>query len=510
MNLSDNTSCHLERSEGSPDCGNGSHTLRELLGPYLINSAIPSPLITGITNLSKMIKPGFLFLAYKGSRVDGRNYIKEAIDCGAAAVAYEADGMMNLSDGGPIPLIPIFSLEKHLGEIASAFYDYPSKKVHITGVTGTNGKTTIAFQLAQAHELLNQPSAYLGTLGQGTVGQFKKLDNTTPDALVLQSLLYEFYQQHKKQICMEVSSHALTLERVNATQFEQAIFTNLTHDHLDFHQTMEKYALAKAQLFMCNSLKTAIINKDSEYADFITSRVTSGCKVFTYGLHPTADVYILNSESSMQGSGLTIQSPWGTVSFAVKALGSFNIYNTLAVFTSLMASGLYSLDAVVKIMPKLNPAPGRMEIVANAPCVVVDYAHTPDALENVLKTLVALKKHKLWVVFGCGGDRDKTKRPEMGAIAEQYADNVIITNDNPRSEDPTVIADEILRGCQKADEIQVILDRKLAIASVLEQTNQDDIILIAGKGHEDYQIIGSEKRYFSDQDEVKAWTSHNM
>lgn len=483
--------------------------LREILGRYLMNSAIPSSEITGITHNSKMVKPGFLFLAYKGARVDGRNFIKEAIVNGASAVAYEADGI-DVHEDVNIPLIPIFSLEKHLGEIASTFYDCPSKKLHITGVTGTNGKTTIAFQLAQAHELLNQSSAYIGTLGQGRVGQLKTLDNTTPDALILQSLFNEFWIQNIKQVCMEVSSHALALDRVNSTKFEQAIFTNLTHDHLDFHQTMEKYASAKAQLFMNHSLKTAIINRDSEYFDFMASRVVSSCKVLTYGISLNADVCMLNSERSMQGSVITIQSPWGKVTFTVKALGSFNIYNTLAIFTSLMSSNLYDLQSVIKIMPELDPAPGRMEIVTTKPCVVVDYAHTPDALENVLKTLLDLKKHQLWVVFGCGGDRDKTKRPKMGAIAEQYADKVIITNDNPRSEDPKLIAKEILLGCQKTNEVQVILDRKSAIASVLAQANYDDIILIAGKGHEDYQIIGTEKRYFSDQVAVRSLRNQIM
>lgn len=478
--------------------------LRELLAPFLMNSAIPSTPITGITHNSRLVNPGDLFLAYKGVRNDGRSYIADALKRGASAVAYEAaDGPIELEYTTTVPLIPIFSLEKHLGEIASLFYDSPSRKLQITGVTGTNGKTTIAYQLAQAYALLNEPSAYIGTLGQGSVDQLNSLDNTTPDAMVLQNLFFEYCSEQKKQVCMEVSSHALALQRVNSTFFNQAIFTNLTHDHLDFHQTMDKYAVAKAQLFRCESLKTAIINRDSEYYDFMASQVSAHCDVISYGSNALADVRLITSDQTIQGSQLTLQSPWGNVSLFIQALGQFNIDNTLAIFASLMASGLFSVEAVVQIMPELKSAPGRMEVVINDPCVVVDYAHTPDALENVLKTLIKLKKRQIWAVFGCGGDRDKTKRPKMGAIAESYADHVILTNDNPRSESQDAITKEIVAGCQKPEKIQIILDRKIAIATVLKHAHPEDIILIAGKGHEDYQIIGKEKRYFSDQAEVK-------
>ena len=304
---------------------------------------------------------------------------------------------------------------------------------------------------------------------------------------------------------MEVSSHALELQRVDCVAFNQAIFTNLTLDHLDFHGTMEAYAAAKASLFAKESLEWAIINQDSPYLNLMQEQLMPTCQRLSYGLGEGSSVRARSWETGLLGTSMEVDSPWGKHSLRLRSLGKFNLYNSLAVFASLVASKVAPVDEISAIMGELTPSPGRMEIVSENPSVIVDYAHTPDALENVLQTLGALKPTKLWVVFGCGGDRDRTKRSIMGRIASQYADNVILTNDNPRSEDPETIANEVLTGISRTTGTTVILDRRLAIEFALNQAGEHDIVLIAGKGHEDYQIIGHQKQVFSDQAVVRAY-----
>ena len=372
------------------------------------------------------------------------------------------------------------------------------KKHFCIGITGTNGKTTIAYQLAQAHYLLGQGAAYIGTIGQGNVIDLKPLDNTTPDALCLQKLLYQYKEQNLKQVCMEVSSHALVQHRVDAIAFDQAIFTNLTLDHLDYHHNMENYAAAKAMLFAGDSLMCAIINQDDEYQQIMAAAIKPHVKKLTYGMHQECDVKAVDWHMDINGTEVDVRSPWGQHRLQIKALGAFNIYNSLAVFSSLLASG-YAPEHIVAVMSQLKAAPGRLEMVAQAPYVLVDYAHTPDALENALVTLGQLKKGNLWVVFGCGGDRDKTKRPVMGKIASLNADRIVITSDNPRTEDPQTIVDEIAHGLTSSAQVMQLINREEAIAYALKEADKDDIILIAGKGHEAYQQIGTVKHAFSDQ-----------
>jgi UDP-N-acetylmuramoyl-L-alanyl-D-glutamate--2,6-diaminopimelate ligase len=305
---------------------------------------------------------------------------------------------------------------------------------------------------------------------------------------------------------MEVSSHALSQHRVDGIEFKQALFTNLTLDHLDYHHTMEAYAAAKAQLFANEHLEYAIINQDDEYSALMLQELKPHVKRITYGMREDCDVRVIKWHTDILGTVMTVNSPWGTHQITIKALGQFNIYNALAVFSSLMVSG-YPVEQVIKIMAELKAAPGRMEIVAQAPYVLVDYAHTPDALENVLTTLRELKKGDLWVIFGCGGDRDKTKRPIMGKAASLYADKIVVTSDNPRSEDPERIINEIINGMPSSTLIAKLVNREEAIAYALDNAQKEDIILIAGKGHEAYQQIGSTKYIFSDQDVVKKLTS---
>lgn len=460
---------------------------------------IPDCDILGLHNDSRQIKPGYLFVAYPGAAVDGRLFCQQAILSGAVAVAYEPEQLPESFIQEPhIIYVPVPQLAKKLAVLACRFYQDPTTDLSVTAITGTNGKTTIAYQLAQAHALLGSKARYIGTLGQGDVEALESVGNTTPDALRLQSLFHHYKEQGTAHVCMEVSSHALAQQRVANIHFTQAIYTNLSHEHLDYHKTMQDYAHAKAMLFAMPSLQSAVINFDDAYSQLMMAALPAACKAFTYGLQDGADVRAVNVHISMQGSAFDVISPWGTHGVRVKTLGAFNIYNSLAVFTSLMAWGR-RVDDVVAVMAQLTPSPGRMELVAHEPCVIVDYAHTPDALENVLTTLVQLKKGLLWVVFGCGGDRDRAKRPMMGRIASEHADRLILTSDNPRSETPTQILADIAQGVLPRVKAEQIVDREEAIKYALQYADKQDIILIAGKGHESYQQIGTKILPFSDQ-----------
>lgn len=476
--------------------------LTQLVQPWLKQGGIECD-VTGVQNDSRQIKPGDLFIAYPGAATDGRLYIEKAIAAGAVAIAYDpVEFPAQIHIPAAIPSVKIPQLASNLAEIATRFYHNPGEFLQITGITGTNGKTTIAYQLAQAHQMLGQGAAYIGTIGQGLVNALKPLDNTTPDALYLVKLLNDYKEAGLKQVCMEVSSHALNQQRVDAVAFEQAVFTNLSLDHLDYHHTMQDYAAAKALLFARPELQWAIINQDDSYQELMSAALGRSVKRLSYGIHNECDVRAINWHTDISGSEIEIQSPWGKHLIKIQALGQFNIYNSLAIFASLLASS-YSPDDVVAVMSELKAAPGRLELVAQNPYVLVDYAHTPDALENVLSTLNQLKKGRLWVVFGCGGDRDKTKRPIMAKVASDYADKIIITSDNPRSEDPQVIIDEIMAGIVDKEAVIALVDREAAIAYALHNADKDDIILIAGKGHESYQQIGRIKQPFSDREVVQ-------
>lgn len=459
--------------------------------------------ISDLKNDSRQVHKGDLFIAYPGAATDGRLYIEKAVAAGASAIAYEPSNFpssVNLPT--TIPCIAITNLAEHLAVIAQRFFNNPSRSLRVTGVTGTNGKTTIAYQLAQAHCLLKRKAAYIGTIGQGEVEQLQFLENTTPDALCLQKLLRHYLDSKIKEVCMEVSSHALSQHRVDGIEFKQAIFTNLSLDHLDYHHTMEAYAEAKAQLFAMEHLEAVIINNDDPYKELMLKAINSRVKIISYGITQESDVYVSDWQSDMHGTTMQLISPWGRHQLTIQALGQFNIYNCLAIFCSLMTSG-YPVEQVVAVMAQLKAAPGRMEIVAKSPYVLVDYAHTPDALENALTTLLPLKKGDLWVIFGCGGDRDKSKRPIMGKAASDYADKIIVTSDNPRTENPEQIINEIVEGISASREMTKLTKREDAIAYALNNAEKEDIILIAGKGHEAYQQIGTTKYAYSDQELVK-------
>jgi len=460
--------------------------------------------ILGLANDSRMVKAGDMFLAYPGALVDGRDFALDALNRGAASILYEPINanavLLSLPNAFGVP-----HLAEKMAGIAAFFYGEPSRDLQMVGVTGTNGKTSIAYQLAQAYALLGVSSAYIGTLGAGPVQSLRALSNTTPDGLCLQTLLANYKTEKIRAVAMEVSSHALALHRVDHIAFDTAIFTNLTQDHLDFHGTMEAYGAAKAALFQTAGLKRAILNADSPFTPTLQSLIAKACTVYTYGFSPESDVCIKTWETHALGTTMYIHSPWGNFEAHYSGVGRFNADNALALLTTLLAEERAPVKVIVDVLSQLKAAPGRLEVVARHPHVIVDFAHTPDALESVLSTLRALNPARLWVVFGCGGDRDKKKRPLMGGIAARYADELILTNDNPRTEQPEVILAEIQKGIPNMVTPTCILDRKAAIIHALTHATANDMILIAGKGHEDYQIIGTTKHPFSDQAVVYEW-----
>lgn len=456
-----------------------------------------------ITVDSRTVSTGDVFVAIPGSLVDGRNFVAEALAQGAAAVLREASGLTSKSDDTRV--IDVENLSAQLGDIADAFYKHPSSSLRVIGITGTNGKTSIANWLSQALSELNISCGVIGTLGVRLSAKTWSTHNTTPDAAHLQTILRDLKDGGALAVAMEVSSHALELHRVTGTRFDAVVFTNLTQDHLDFHGTMQAYGAAKAKLFTDYPVAHRIINADDEFgAQLIAKKLPN---TLSYGLDQ-GDVR--GRVESMDGSGmrLAISVAGQTVSVESCLIGRFNAYNLLAVAATLVAAGV-ALEQVVYILSTLTAAPGRMQRVnttANAtePCVYVDYAHTPDALAKALDTVRETRPHALTVVFGCGGDRDRSKRPLMGKIAADRADRVYVTSDNPRREQPAAIIDEIVAGVsmEQRNAINRFVLRRVAIHQAIITADANDAILIAGKGHETYQEINGIRDAFSDVNEA--------
>jgi UDP-N-acetylmuramoyl-L-alanyl-D-glutamate--2,6-diaminopimelate ligase len=459
------------------------------------------PEISGITLDSRAVQQGWLFIAVPGARTDGRAYIAGAYSRGAAAVVYETDGFE--PDARSANAIGVPALRQHIGAIADRFYGTPSRKLKVVGVTGTNGKTTTTHLLAQ---VLDRPEArcgLIGTLGSGFPGRLDPSVHTTPDAVSVQRLLAEFVAAGAKAVCMEVSSHALDQDRVAGVAFDIAVFTNLTRDHLDYHGDMDAYAAAKARLFDFPHLKAAVINQDDAFGRELIERARRRTPVLSFGLCG-GDVQALTVKTSLDGLALTVTTPHGETPLRSPLLGRFNAANLLAVLAVLLMAGM-PLNEAANALAHAQPVAGRMERFGGTdgqPLVVVDYAHTPDALEKVLQALREHTPGKLVCVFGCGGDRDRGKRPQMGRIAEQLADVVILTNDNPRHEDPVSIINEIASGMQTTP--SAVPDRVQAIRAALAEARVGDIVLVAGKGHEDYQQVGDRRLAYSDRDTVRA------
>jgi UDP-N-acetylmuramyl-tripeptide synthetase len=462
--------------------------------------------LADITADSRAVKLGAIFVAYPGTYQDGRAFIPEAIARGAAAVIWERRGF-EWEERWEIPNLGVEGLRERVSEIAGNIFGNPSESLWMIGVTGTNGKTSVSQWIAAACESLGRRSAVLGTLGNGLVGERVEAKNTTPDAIVLQRLLADYLRRGARVAAMEVSSHGLDQARVAGIKYDLAIFTNLTRDHLDYHPSMEAYAEAKYRLFSARGLKSAILNIDDEWgARFAARLAANGIDVVTFGTVPGARISASHIALTEAGVAFHVESDWGSGLVAAPVLGAFNVSNLLAVVGALIATG-FKFDEVVRAISTLRPVPGRLERLGGGtqPVVVVDYAHTPDALEKALEALRPLvpKGRQLICVFGCGGDRDPGKRSIMGSTAARLADQVIVTSDNPRSEDPKKIIAQVLEGIA-GEKAEAHEDRQVAIFSAVHHARQGDIVLVAGKGHETYQEIAGTRVPFSDTDVAQA------
>ncbi|QSB01607.1 UDP-N-acetylmuramoyl-L-alanyl-D-glutamate--2,6-diaminopimelate ligase [Methylomonas sp. EFPC1] len=483
--------------------------LAELLNGLTVNPADIA--ISGLCLDSRNIQSGDAFIALNGAVQHGISHAEQAIANGATAVIYDPSGAdMQLVSALKVPSLAIADLAQKLGEIAAKFYGNPSQLLDVIGVTGTNGKTTCSQLIAQALPACG----VIGTLGWGDVGNLQPTANTTPDALAVQQMLNEFVKQDKRNVAMEVSSHGLHQGRVNGVSFKGAVFTNLSRDHLDYHGSMAEYLQAKLALFKTPGLQFAVVNLDDTSSAEVLQSLPNSVQSWTYSATgrrgTTAKEAVSAEQVKHSAGGIEFEVVWREQKCraTTSLVGGFNLDNVLAVLCVLLATG-YEFDAAVAQLAKLNAIAGRMEKFGGhgKPTIFVDYAHTPDALEKALKAVKGA--NRLRVVFGCGGDRDKGKRPQMGRIAETWADQVIVTDDNPRNEASAAIIKDILSGCQ-SQKITVINDRTTAINTVIRQADPDDCVVIAGKGHEDYQEIGGVKQPFSDSAVVKqalaAWS----
>lgn len=455
---------------------------------------------------NRHIQPGDMFLAYPGVAVDGRQFAGDAAANGAVCVLAEkavTDEQQNWLSDMPCELIEVDQLQPKIGEIAAAFFEYPSKQLDVIAVTGTNGKTSVSQLIAQAISLLGEKTALMGTLGNGFVDELLPTQNTTPGALDVQRLFADFLEKGARAVALEASSHGLEQGRLLGTNVDCAVVTNISRDHLDFHGSMEAYQAAKARLVVWPGLKQLVVNCDDPIVVDMTNKAAGSVKVLRYSVQDkSAELYATDLDYS--DDGLHFVAHYGNEAIAVRSslLGEFNVSNLLAVMGVLLLRG-YSLKKVAKILAGLQPIPGRMEQVSIKrqhvlPTVIVDYAHTPDALIKALKAVRRHCKGELWCVFGCGGDRDKGKRALMGEAAARLADKIVLTSDNPRSEDLEDILKAIESGFSATTDYFVKHDRKAAIQEAISEAIADDCVLIAGKGHEDYQEINGEKLPFSD------------
>jgi UDP-N-acetylmuramyl-tripeptide synthetase len=455
-----------------------------------------------ITADSRRVEAGVAFAAYPGTRADGRRFVPDAMARGATAVLWEPAGFA-WDRGWQVPHLPVDGLQQRLGAIADFIYGSPSQDLWMTGVTGTNGKTSCAHWIGHAFDACGRRAGILGTLGNGLIGALAPAAHTTPDAPALHELLRQFKAAGATTVAMEVSSHGLDQGRVNGIRFDVALFTNLTRDHLDYHRTMAAYGQAKAKLFSWPGLRTAVINADDPFGQsLIDAARARGTRLLTYGL-AAADIAATEIRMSGNGIALAVGTPWGKADFAAAMVGTFNAQNLLGVLGVLLASDV-PLETATAALARLEPPAGRMQRLGgiDRPLVVVDYAHTPDALEKVLSALrpAVRAPGELICVFGCGGDRDAGKRPEMGHVAARFADRVVVTSDNPRSEDPAAIVNAIARGVRDEGNRRwtIEIDRAVAIRNAIGAARMGDVVLIAGKGHETYQENQGVRTAFSD------------
>ncbi len=471
----------------------------------------PSVLVHGIATDSRLVAEGDVFLACQGLSSQGLDYLEAAQSAGAVAVVWDHPELNRVAT--QLPSVRLRNLDQHIGKIANRWFNCPSRDVRVTGVTGTNGKTTTAYLIQQCLGLLKKPCGYIGTLGTGIEAIESSACMTTPGCVELHAELDKFRQAGARDTAMEVSSHAIDQERIDGVQFDAAIFTNLSRDHIDYHGSMREYFETKARLFLEAFVPHRIVNIDDEYGAELARRC--GPDVVTISVQTERaigdqmHVFVRDVLATPTGSKIRVATSWGDAEFFVQMPGEFNVANAIAVFALLMRQGVSLADAC-RVLGEVTAPPGRMQLVETQddalPTVYVDYSHTPASLEAAL---IALRNHtvgKLWCVFGCGGDRDKGKRPMMGEVADRLADVAVVTSDNPRTEDPEAIVADILVGMRAG--AKGIVDRSEAIAFAIYEAASSDTILVAGKGHEDYQIIGTEQLRFFDTEVAAEHLAH--
>ncbi|WP_348674800.1 UDP-N-acetylmuramoyl-L-alanyl-D-glutamate--2,6-diaminopimelate ligase [uncultured Abyssibacter sp.] len=479
-------------------------SLASILEGFVPPAADLSVSVRGVETDSRRVRDGSLFLACSGFESHGLSYLDDALKHGAAAVLWEPEPGVEAPDIG-VPVWPVEQLRRHAGEIAARYYDHPSRELFCVGITGTDGKTSTAYLLAHALTRLGDAAGYLGTLGYGPVDALELASHTTPDAVRIQRWMRRLVDDRSRAMVMETSSHALDQGRVAGVEFDVGILTNVGRDHLDYHGDLQRYAAAKRLLFDVPSLQLGVLNRDDDLGASWAEDLRSKLPVCVYGIEgesPRSGPFALARDVRLTTRGLRfrLQTPAGSREVESGLLGRFNIYNLLAVAAVLEHRGV-SLDDIVGVLPKLGTVPGRMEgfTAPNRPLAVVDYAHTPQALAHALDSLRPHCDGRLICVFGCGGDRDTGKRALMGSAAARLADAVVVTDDNPRSESPFDIVQSILEGMGERRHVRVEHDRERAIRSAIDEARAGDIVLIAGKGHETEQIIGTERRPFSDR-----------
>lgn len=476
------------------------YRLSTLLEGYAELSADADRAVSGICLDSRVARPGDCFIALRGAERHGAGYVHDALAAGAVAVLVDA-GDSALS--APVPVIGVRDLRQIVGPIASRFYGEPSRDLDLIAVTGTNGKTTVAHLIADALRSVRGACGYAGTLGLGHLDALDPNPNTTPDPITLQAFLARLRDSDCRAAAIEVSSHGIAQHRINGSAIDVAVFTNLSHDHLDYHESLAAYAATKKSLFRHPGLRHAVVNIDDPVGREIVAEATGSLSLATFSLDSRSGAAFTLVRATLQpgGSELVIATPHGEVSVRTSLPGDFNVQNLIAALAALVAVGT-PIAAAAAALSNAGAVAGRMQRVATGeraePSVVVDYAHTPDSLARAIAALRAQVVGKLVCVFGCGGDRDRSKRAPMGRAAAGGADYVIVTSDNPRSEAAAVIIEDILAGIENAAEVTVIEDRAAAIRHAIEHASVSDTVLIAGKGHESVQEVNGERQPFSD------------
>lgn len=491
-----------------------SLSLSELLAGFADVGNREDATVSGLNLDSRRIARGDLFLALSGQRCHGLDYLPDVVRAGAAAVVWEStregrpapDVHAQGDARSDIPSIQVDRLYQRAGPIADRFFGHPSESLRVVGVTGTNGKTSVTQYIAQSVSDATHHCGVIGTLGYGVFGALENCARTTPDAVDMHRLFAEFVEAGCELASVEVSSHALDQGRVEGVAFNIAVFTNLSHEHLDYHGDMKAYGDSKRRLFRWPELSVAVVNMDDDLGREIADGTDTKVRCIGYSLNrKDAEIHCECLDVNADGLAMSVKTPWGSGRIESSLLGGFNASNLLAVIGVLGTLG-FGMDEITRRVSRVHTVPGRMERFGGGdrPRLVVDYAHTPEALREVLSALQMHCAGDLWVVFGCGGERDREKRALMGGIAEALADHLVLTDDNPRNEDPERIIEDILVGVSRRDAVDVIRDRRGAIAHAIDRARVGDVVLIAGKGHEDYQDTRDGRASYSDRETAAA------